>query len=88
MCLAKQRIHFGKLKGRPIQNVNSSQANNLPDFSVFTIKNVVVCPQGEIQIIVQETVQAQAAILLEWFAQTQKKVQAGQAPHPSLGKGI
>ncbi|MDH4618276.1 putative motility protein [Brevibacillus sp. AY1] len=37
---------------------------------------------------VQETVQAQAAMLLEGFAQTQQNVQALQAPHPSLGKVI
>lgn len=34
---------------------------------------------------VQETVQAQAAMLLEGFAQTQQNVQAVQAVHPSLG---
>lgn len=37
---------------------------------------------------VQETVQAQAAMLLEGFAQTQQNVQAVQAVHPSLGKVI
>lgn len=35
---------------------------------------------------VQETVQAQAATLLEGFAQTQQSIQAAQAVHPSLGK--
>lgn len=37
---------------------------------------------------VQETVQAQAAMLLEGFAQTQQNVQAVQAQHPSLGKVV
>ncbi|MGG3887063.1 putative motility protein [Brevibacillus panacihumi] len=35
---------------------------------------------------VQETMQAQAAILLEGFAQTQQNIQAAQAPHPLIGK--
>lgn len=35
---------------------------------------------------VQETAQAQAATLLEGFAQTQQNIQAAQASHPSLGK--
>jgi Putative motility protein len=37
---------------------------------------------------VQETAQAQAAIMLEGFAKTQQNVQAAQASHPSLGKTI
>ncbi|MCM3079673.1 putative motility protein [Brevibacillus invocatus] len=37
---------------------------------------------------VQETVQAQASMLLEGFAQTQQSVQEAQAAHPSLGKVI
>jgi len=37
---------------------------------------------------VQETAQAQAAMLLEGFAQTQQSVQAAQAVHPSLGKVV
>ncbi|WP_400162329.1 hypothetical protein ACAF76_001760 [Brevibacillus sp. TJ4] len=35
---------------------------------------------------VQETVQAQAATLLEGFAQTQQSIQEAQAPHPVAGK--
>ncbi|WP_432775367.1 putative motility protein [Brevibacillus gelatini] len=37
---------------------------------------------------VQETVQAQASMLLEGFAETQKKMQVAQASHPILGKAI
>lgn len=34
---------------------------------------------------VQETVQAQASILLEGLSETQQNIQAAQAIHPSLG---
>lgn len=37
---------------------------------------------------VQETVQAQASMLLEGFAETQKNMQVAQASHPILGKAI
>lgn len=37
---------------------------------------------------VQETVQVQAAVLLEGFAQTQQSIQAAQAQHPVAGKVI
>lgn len=37
---------------------------------------------------VQETVQAQAATLLEGFAKTQESVKAAQAPHPVAGQVV
>jgi hypothetical protein len=37
---------------------------------------------------VQETMQAQASIMLEGLAQTQNNVQVAQASHPTLGKAI
>ncbi|RNB53836.1 putative motility protein [Brevibacillus gelatini] len=37
---------------------------------------------------VQETAQAQASILLEGLAETQKNMQVAQASHPTLGKTI